>query len=236
MRMDWDLDNISLMGLPRRFLPLTVQVEVEGRAFTWFGFQPDPTTMPLDDLLHEGEPNAGAGLLPVGRVVEPLEDPEDLVIELGCDPDAVVSDVKNIPLRTATRSDRLSKTDFHDTLGLVIVFDSVGDEIAEYFGDPWLVTDNARQRARHNDARMPLGERGLHHQADFVDHTIEICLLYGELGAANPREIEQIVDQPLHALAEMRKALETAHAVFVQLVLVVLEQEGGVIEQATQRL
>src|SRR5712691_10503029 len=192
--------------------------------------------MTFDDLLHKGEPDASAGFLPVGRVVEPLEDPEDLVIELGFDPDAVVPDVKDVPLRAVTRIDRLSKTDFHGTLGLVVVFDGVGYEIAEYFGDPRLVADNARQRARDNDARMPLGEHGLHHQADFVDDGVEIGFLYGELGAPEPREIEEIVDQPLHALAEMRKALETAHAVFVQLVLVILEQEGGVIEQAAQRL
>src|SRR5262245_35976582 len=83
---------------------------------------------------------------------------------------------------------------------------------------------------------MPLGERGLHHQADFIDHAIEVSFLYGEIGTADPREVEQIIDQPLHALAEMRKALEAAHTVFVQFVLVILEQEGGVIEQAAQRL
>src|SRR5262245_11272226 len=100
--------------------------------------------MPLDDLLDKGEPDACASLLSVGRVVEPLEDPEDLLIKLGRDPDAVVPDVKDVPLRTVTRIERLSKADFYDALGLVVVFDRVGNEIAEDFGDSRLVADNAR--------------------------------------------------------------------------------------------
>jgi hypothetical protein len=99
--MDWDLDNISLMGLPRWFLPLTVQVEIEGRALARHGFEPDATTMTLDDLLDKGEPDASAGFLLVGRVVESLEDPENLVIELGFNANAVVLDIKDVPLRRA---------------------------------------------------------------------------------------------------------------------------------------
>src|SRR5882672_7198606 len=180
MRMDWDLGNISFMGFPRRFFPLAVQVEVEGRAFARCGFEPDATAMPLDDLLDKGEPDASASFLPVRRVVESLEDPEDLAKELGFDPDAVVLDVEDVPLRAVRRIERLPKAYFHETLGLVVVFDGVGYEITEYFGDPRLVADNARQRARDNHARMPFGEHSLHHQADFVDHPVEIGFLDGE--------------------------------------------------------
>src|SRR5215475_13572000 len=145
MRMDWDLDNISLMGLSRWFSPLTLEIEIEGRPFSRLRFEPDAAAMTLNDLLHKGEPDASAGFLPVGRVVEPLEDPEDLVIELGLDADAVVLDVEDVPFRAVTRIDRLPKADFDKTLALVVVFDGIRDEIAEYFGDPRLVADDARQ-------------------------------------------------------------------------------------------
>src|SRR5690242_11176152 len=131
MRMDWDLDNVSLMGLPRWFLPLTVQVEVEDRAFARLGFEPDATVVTLDDFLHKGESDARAGLLPVGRVVEPLENTEDLLVELGFDANAVVLDVKDIPLWAFRRVDHFPKSDLHDTPCLVVVFDGIGYEIAE---------------------------------------------------------------------------------------------------------
>src|SRR5215475_245199 len=97
MRMDWDLDNISLMGLSRWFSPLTFEVEIEGGAFSRLRFEPDAAAMTFNDLLHEGEPDASAGFLPVGRVVEPLKNPEDLIIELGFDTEAIVLDVENVP-------------------------------------------------------------------------------------------------------------------------------------------
>src|SRR5947209_3622298 len=126
MRMNWDLGDVWLMGFPRCFLLLTIQVEVEHRAVAWLGFEPDAGAVALDNLLDEGEPNPSTGFLSSDRVVKPLEDSENLLMELGFDADAVVLDVEDVPLNAIVGIDRLQKAHFHEALCLVVVFDGIG--------------------------------------------------------------------------------------------------------------
>src|SRR5580692_1132110 len=76
--------------------------EVKDRPLSRSGLQPDPAAMALDDLAHEGQPDAGS-LLVVVLDVEPLEDPENLLVEFRGDADAVVLHVEDLPLDPALR-------------------------------------------------------------------------------------------------------------------------------------
>jgi hypothetical protein len=62
--------------------------EGEACALSGRGVHPDPSAVPLDDLLADGEADAGAGVL-LARV-QALEDDEDALGESRVDADAVV--------------------------------------------------------------------------------------------------------------------------------------------------
>jgi hypothetical protein len=132
------------MGLPRCFIPLVIEAEVEDRTFAGFGFQPDAATVAFYDLLDKGEADSGAVFLPVGRILQPLEDAENFMMVFGIDTDTVVLDVKDVSFQPLIGVDRLQKSDFDNSLGLVVVFDRIGYEIAEHLGHPRLIADDSR--------------------------------------------------------------------------------------------
>ena len=68
------------------------------------------------------------------------------------------------------------------------------------------------------------------------DDPIEVGLHRGELHAADAGEMEKVVDERLHARREPGQRLESVAAGLVQPVVIVLQQEGGVIVDAAQRL
>jgi hypothetical protein len=49
--------------------------------------------MTFDNLFDEGQPDSGAGVGCVGCILQPLEDAENFLMELGIDPNPVVLDV-----------------------------------------------------------------------------------------------------------------------------------------------
>src|SRR5688572_13421310 len=70
------------------------QSEIEGASFPGRGFDPDPSTVTLDDLLHDGQPEAGPSAVLVPGM-EALEDPEDGLQVLLADSDAVVPNIED---------------------------------------------------------------------------------------------------------------------------------------------
>src|SRR5262245_59597091 len=177
MRMDWDRCDISLMNFSRWLQELAVQIEVEDRALVWLGSQPDATAVTLDDFLDKGQSDAGAGLLPIGRVLQSLENAEDFFVEFGCDTNAIVPDIEHVVLKSRTRVDRGQKSNFHKAFCLVVVLDRIGNEIAEYLGNACRVADKAWQRAGYDDARASLLENVFHHQPNLGDDRVGVGLL-----------------------------------------------------------
>src|ERR1700724_3297909 len=126
--MDWYWINCVLMRVPRWFMPPAVQAEVVDRTLAGLGFEPDAAPVAFDDIIAKGEPHSSAGFLPVGRVLEPLEDAENLLMKLGTDTNPVIPDIKHVSLEPLFRVDRPQKSDFDDSLGLVVVFDRISYE------------------------------------------------------------------------------------------------------------
>src|SRR5438045_8252458 len=62
--------------------------EPDGRSVRYVGVEPDPAAVVFDDLLRDGQSDAGTGVDLLR--VQPLEDPEHLLGELGLDADPVV--------------------------------------------------------------------------------------------------------------------------------------------------
>jgi hypothetical protein len=62
--------------------------EKEGRAFVFFGFDPNVTAIPFDDFLTDRQADSCAGIL-IG-IMEALKNAEYLVCVGRCDPDSIV--------------------------------------------------------------------------------------------------------------------------------------------------
>ena len=80
------------MAVPLRLPRGERQGEVERRALALAALRPDAAAMQLDELLADGEPEAGAVGLLGERVVEPLERLEQALEVDRRDPDAGVGD------------------------------------------------------------------------------------------------------------------------------------------------
>src|SRR5688500_20406469 len=81
---------LGLLASPRRSASARHQPHPEGRADAGRRLYPDVAAEELERALDGGEPDAGAGVDVFA--VQPLEDAEDLVVELRGDADAVVAD------------------------------------------------------------------------------------------------------------------------------------------------
>ena len=79
-------------------------------------------------------------------------------MELGIDANPVIPDVEDVrSVRSFVSTDSRNPIST-SLLGLIVVFDRIGDEITEYLGHARLVADDMRQHARHDDARVALAE------------------------------------------------------------------------------
>ena len=116
------------MGLPSprmvfMIVPHFLPGQTESGALPGLRFDRDAAAVPLDDLLADGQPDAGAGVL--GACVQPLKHAEDPFEVLWFDAQAVVSHREG-PLRAAILGGR------DVDLGIrALVLDGVGDEILE---------------------------------------------------------------------------------------------------------
>jgi hypothetical protein len=98
------------------------------------GGNPDPPTVPFDDLLADRQADARAGVL-VARV-EALEDPEDPILIVGGNADAVVADRDDPFGVTALRSQMDGGS------GVAAELDCVADQVLEQVDELRLVAEN----------------------------------------------------------------------------------------------
>src|SRR5882724_5149302 len=83
------------------------------------GLKPDLAAVPLDDLLDEGQANAGTLFLVLA--LQPFEDAKYLVVEFRIDAATVVLHIEDVALGTAVGRGVLRlPADLYDFLGLVV--------------------------------------------------------------------------------------------------------------------
>src|ERR1035441_3687233 len=97
-------------GLPCTFISRSLlrvfwNCEMEGRSRPWLGLHPDLSAVPLDDLLADREPDAGARIFRFG--VQSLEDLEDPVGMVRIDANTVIPHGKQ-PLRAGVHRGNLN--------------------------------------------------------------------------------------------------------------------------------
>ncbi len=190
--------------------------------------------MPVYDFAYEGQSHAGA-LFIVVFFIEPLEDAKYVFIKFFIDADAIIPDVKDLFFDAAFRSHLVDAADLDGFLFVVVIFHSVGNQVTEYFGHTGFVTDNFRQGARNDDSCVSLSQRRFHHRFDITDCRIEVGGPNRQFLAAKTREVQKVIDELFHALTEIAQAMQTFNALCIQLVLVILVQKSGIVEQAAQR-
>src|SRR5690606_17465417 len=155
---------------------VSAQGEEEGRASSRLGLDPDGAVVALDDLLDEGETRSGAFRLVV-LGIEPLEDPEDVAVELSVDAVSIVSDKVDVSVAVALGE----VADFDELLGGGVVLQGVRDEVAEHLLDVDGVADARGELAEGDDARALGDRRGFEHLGDVLDHLVRVDLLDGEV-------------------------------------------------------
>src|SRR5579885_1919020 len=97
------------------------QREIKCRTLAGFRFDPDAAPVRLDDLLADGQPDAGAGVFFAG--MQALEDLEDPLVVPRIDPDPIVVDGKK-PLSVAS-----FRRNVDGGRGLSPEFDRIADQI-----------------------------------------------------------------------------------------------------------
>ena len=186
--------------------------------------------VPLDDLLDDRQPGAGAAAELVAPV-QPLEDPEHRLVVLLRNADAVVAHVED---RRAGAV--LPPADLDPLLRLVVVLHGVDDQVVEDLADPHAVGADDGQRARDAHLDPLLLQRDGERVEDLGDDLVEVHPVDGEVDAAEARELEERVDQRLHAAGQPHQRLELGAPLVVELVGVVLDQEAREVVDAAQRL
>src|SRR5690348_5322143 len=172
-----------------RFMTRRLQGEIECGAFARFGLEPDFAAVALDDFLHERQTDAGAFFRFLARL-EPLEDAENFLVEFRLNTQSVVLHEKHFFSDGSVRRGFGRKiTDLDGWLGLVVIFDRIGDEIAEQFGDARLVAGNNRKLFVCNDPRAAFSQEMFERGFDIGDDDIQVRRLDGKLLTAQPREI-----------------------------------------------
>ena len=191
--------------------------------------------MAFYNFFDEGQARACTFLILDGRVLEPFKDAEDGLVEFRTYTNAVILDVENIFLTPMRRFNLLEKAHFNQALRLVIIFDGIRYQVAENLGDPELVANDAGHALGDRYPHIALFEERVHHLPDFADNLIGVNFFHSKLSPAQPGEIQEIRDQLLHALAQVNETAETAYGLHIQLLLVVIQQEGRLRYQTPHR-
>src|SRR6185437_14620205 len=164
-----------------RFMTRRLQGEIECGAFARLGLEPDFAAVTLDDFLHEGQADAGAFFRFLAGL-EPLEDAEDFLVEFGLNAQPVVSHEKHFFADASVRCGFGRQiSDLDGRFGLVVVFDRVGDEIAEQFGNPSLVAGDDGELFGRDDPRAAFPQEMLERGFDVGDDDIQVRRLDGKL-------------------------------------------------------
>src|SRR6266568_2722364 len=202
--------------------------ELERGARAGLGLDPDPPAVALDDLLADGEADAGAGVLGAG--VQPLEDDEDPVHVLRIDADPIVPDGEQPFLAVGSGRD----VDRRSHCGPAEL-DRVPDQVLEHLREAAGVSVDRRERAaRHRGAalvqRRSQVEEGLIERRARVDRRERL------VDAADARVLEQAADERLHALRALDRVVDVFLRLRVHLVGVALLEELHVARDHQERL
>src|SRR5439155_2048523 len=190
------------------------------------GLDPDAPAVAPDDLLDDGQADAGAGIRVAG--VQALEHLEDALAVARVDADAVVGDLEVPVLALAARADLDARG------GLAAELQRVGDEVLEQLGELHPVAvDGGQIGGEHLPARLgDLLAQALEHLAQQLADVDRAPLL----DAPDARVGEQAVEQRAHSLRRARQRGEQALGRLVEVARVArLEQLGDAAHDA-QRL
>src|SRR5210317_1793634 len=179
---------------------LSGQGKEKGSSLTFFADAPDGAPMPLDDLLHCGQADAGSWVL--AGVVQSLEGGEEILSVLHVETDAVILDIE----------DRFSLLLDHAEFDLRFrlapgVFPGVFQEISQRHPQQLLVT-RANQRFRDNSDHLAL--RFSHRQLldNIPCHGGEIEALTVKILANDVGQDQDRLDQSLHPLTPLADVVE----------------------------
>src|SRR6185436_16050669 len=116
---------------------------------------------------------------------EALEDPKHFLVEFRRDAAAIVLDVKHLSAERARRR-RLEgfSADLNPFVGLVVVFDRIGDEISKEFTDARGVAYDGRKRLRQDDTRAIFGHEVIKRAFNVAYRDVEVDRVHREVLAA----------------------------------------------------
>jgi hypothetical protein len=177
-------------------------------------------------LLHDREPDAGAGKL--FKAVQALEDAEELLVITHIEPGAVVLDaVDGLPGFFAA-----ADPDARPIL-LARIFDRVAQQIHPHLTQQRAVADRLGQSV-HIEL---YGRRDRTSQFidDILGERIHVDCERPEFLAPDARESEQVVDEGAHASGLPVDNRQIAPAFFIQVCLVVVHQYAGKAADRAQR-
>src|SRR3990172_2597332 len=201
--------------------------EQEARARARPGLDPDPAAMALDDLLADGEADAGARVL--GARVQPPEDDEDPFPVLRVDADPVVAH-REEPLLLARQAGDVDRGSLVGPAEL----DGVSDEILEHLREAGGVHAEGWERAA-GDHRVALLDRGAQVLQRLIEHRARVDERRWFVDPPDAGELEQAADERLHALRALDRVVDVLLRLRVHLPGVALLEELHVARDHPER-
>src|SRR6266496_415664 len=202
--------------------------EVELRPGAGLGLDPDPPAVTLDDLLADGEADAGAGVL--GASVQPLEDDEDPVQILRVDADPVVAHLE-APLLAMGDGGDVDRRRLAGPAELDGVSNEVLEHLAEAAGVP---REGGEGAAGHR--RVALLDRGSQVEERLIERRAHVDHPRRLFDPADAGELEQATDERLHALRAFDCIVDVLLRLLVHLPGVALLEELHVARDHPERL
>src|SRR5271157_243700 len=201
------------------------QRQMEAGALARSALHPDPAAMGLGDLLHNRKAHPGSPST-VGTRPEALEDLEDAFMMAGMDAPPVVLH------RHVMHVGLFAHIDLDPRLGVrPHVIERVAHEVREDLVEP----DSIAQDKRRTLADLELHPLGLKARLDLGPQlqqgSARIDDGLARRGLADPRELEQIVDQRLHRSPGLLDAVEEVSAGVSKLIRMVLAQKAREAEE-----
>ena len=183
--------------------------------------------MPLDNLLADGQPDAGAGILFAGvQALENLENPPGI---LRLNADAVVPHPKEPLLLLPAGAD----VDFRRPLAVEL--DGVSDQVLKELRNLGGIHRQAGQWVA-GDLRAGLLDAGLQVVQGVAQKRVQVGRRKDAAPRADAREGQQIGDQPLHALGAVGGAVNILPRLGIQLFRKAVLQQFHITAHRPERL
>ena len=204
--------------------------DVEAAAEADFALQPDPAAHHRNQLRRDGEPEAGAAVLPRGRPVRLLESREDACLFLEGDADARIGHLEVHETAIAARRGD------HD-LALLRELDRVADQVHQHLADPsWVATEVIGESRIHLEEQLEaLLIRPHRKRLDRVGEEpaqAERHVIEGQLACLDLREVEDVIDDQHQRLGALFHRVEILTLVRLE---IGVEREFGHADDAVHR-